>query len=115
MTMGGVYDYEINPTDFSDLIRRLANTPKQDMDVVLRGLLTRHEIVDILRRIRIAEMLFKGKSYKEIQEAVNTGKTTIALVKQALLRDGALRQFIIGQRKLSETEAYLMRRLRKGK
>ncbi len=54
----------------------------------LTDLLTKEEVIKLAKRIKIAQLLLEGQEYKKIQQAVQTGSSTVAKVAQWLNEAG---------------------------
>ena len=50
----------------------------------LKDLLNRHERIMLIRRLLVAELLLAGKKYREIQEQLHVGSSTIARIDRWL-------------------------------
>lgn len=67
----------------------------------LKDLMNRKERLMLVRRLLIAEMLVKGRSYDEIKDQLRCGKTTIARVQRWLSfgRGGYVEAIKVGKRR----------------
>jgi len=67
----------------------------------LKDLLNRQERMMLMRRLLIAEKLIEGKTYREIQDELGAGPTTIARVERWLHfgRDGYKQAILAKQHK----------------
>jgi TrpR-related protein YerC/YecD len=63
------------------------NNPKEIMNF-LTDLLTGQEVIMLAKRIKAAKLLLNGKNYKEIQESLKMGQSTIAKVNHWLAESG---------------------------
>lgn len=57
---------------------------KSDVNDFLKDLLNRQERMMFIRRLLVAELLLKGKTYREIQSQLRVGPATIARVDRWL-------------------------------
>jgi len=62
-------------------------TPQEIMSFLV-DLLTRQELIMLAKRIKIAKLLIKGKSYRSIENLLGVGHTTVAKVSQWLIEGG---------------------------
>jgi len=54
----------------------------KDLPNFLDDLLTEEEILDLAQRIKIARLIFDGKTYDEIAEKVGTSTSTVSKIGQ---------------------------------
>lgn len=80
----------------SDMIVNL--TTKEEAHFFLERLLTESEVVMLVRRLQIAEMLVGGLTYEQIQTKLKVGKSTILNVDH-WLTDAAYEYRLIRQHK----------------
>lgn len=79
------------------------NTPQEIMNF-LTDLLTSQEVIMLAKRIKAAKFLIEGKNYKEIQESLKMGQSTIAKVNQWLMESGEGFRIIASRTKKKEPE-----------
>jgi len=128
MTKGGVYDYEIELAEIQPLAKLVTNVPTNKLPELFDALLTPRELVDITRRLTIAQMLLQEKTYAEIYQATNASSNTIALVHHSLTDHENILQDSLQQsnpnsrhrlnykeHSLSPAERYFSNRIKKGK
>jgi len=117
-TRGGRGEYEVDPVEFGTLVTLFANTRgKDETKMLLRSVLTNREMADIVRRIKIARWLQRGMTYDQIAELTDAGRTTIALVGNALKSNGGIFERILHRTPqiLSPIERSILSRLKRGK
>lgn len=95
--------YSYKKLDYSDQERLLKNfclvlyklrTEKNILDF-LKDILNRSERLMVVRRLLVGKLLVEGKTYREIQEQLKVGKSTIARVERWLnFGRGGLKQAI---------------------
>jgi len=125
MTKGGIYDYQIEPVELSTLAQLIDLTPPKQLPFLLDALLTKKELVDIVRRIIIAQMILKDATYEDILKDIHVARNTIALVNHSLFEyDGILKQTLARLMSpndkykhwvMSSAERQIFNRIRKGK
>ena len=124
LTLGGVSVYNIEPAEITRLAKLISKTPNAQLPKLLEALLTKRELVDIIRRILIAEMLLQNKTYDKIQQVIKTSPSTIALVQQSLDKHNGIladavdqqpKRFFINNIQPDPTQEYFRNRIRKGK
>lgn len=84
---------------FCEVIQSLES--KSAIKNFLKDLLNRQERIMLIRRLLIAELLLKGKTYREIQDQLHIGPTTIARVDRWLYfgRDGYKKAVLVKKKK----------------
>ena len=86
------------------------------MRSLLLSLLTKKELADLTRRVRIAEMLLNGLTYEQIEKRAGTAKNTIALIKQGITsHEGTVTKLLHPEMGQSDIDQYFVNRLRRGK
>lgn len=79
------FSYKNQDKIFNDLCKVLHKlTTVKEKKYFLKDLLNRGERVMLVRRFRIAQMLFEDKTYDEIIKELKVGRTTIAKVERLL-------------------------------
>ncbi len=86
LTLGGDSVYAIDPLEINRLAKLISNTPDSQLPKLLEALLTKKELVDIIRRILIAGMILQNHTYEKIHEDLKASPNTISLVQQSLVR-----------------------------
>lgn len=77
--------YERQDALFDDFCSALSKLrAKDEIKNFLKDLMNRQERLMFIRRLQIAELLFKGYTYEEIKEALHVGEPTIARVSRWL-------------------------------
>lgn len=56
----------------------------KDLSLFLDDLLTEEEVLDLAQRIKIAKLIFDGKTYDEIAEKVKTSTSTVSKIGQII-------------------------------
>ncbi len=67
---------------FCEVLCRLRS--RREVSDFLKDLLNRQERLMLVRRLQVAELLLQEKTYREIQERLGVGSTTIARVDRWL-------------------------------
>ena len=124
LTLGGASAYNIEPAEITRLAKLISKTPNAQLPKLLEALLTKRELVDIIRRSLIAEMLLQNKTYDKIQQVIKTSPSTIALVQQSLDKHNGIladaidqppKRSVINSIQFDPTQEYFRNRIRKGK
>ncbi len=63
-------------------LRKLKSS--KDLSLFIDDLLTEEEILDLAQRIKIAKLIFDGKTYDEIAEKVKTSTSTVSKIGQII-------------------------------
>lgn len=63
-------------------LRKLKSS--KDLSLFIDDLLTEKEILDLAQRIKIARLIFDGKTYDEIAEKVKTSTSTVSKIGQII-------------------------------
>ena len=84
LTLGGISVYAIDPSEINRLAKLISNTPDSQLSKLLEALLTKRELVDIIRRVLIAEMILQDNTYEKIHQNIKASPNTISLVRQSL-------------------------------
>lgn len=69
-------------SQFCEILLRLKT--KTAIRNFLKDLLNRQERIMLIRRLLVAELLLEGKTYREIQDEMHVGPSTIARVERWL-------------------------------
>lgn len=117
LTLGGQGDYVVDPKELQIFIRLLlASKNHGDMRKLVYSLFTNREISDIVRRIMIARLLTKGKTYDEIEKEARAGRPTISLVSKVLRFNPDLVNMLNPEMKWKgPDETMIINRLKRGK
>lgn len=83
----------------------LAAKDGNEVEEIIKGLLTSDERIKIGRRILIAQGIKEGFTYDEIKDELKVGKTTILMV-DGKLRSNPLCFELIGKREMKVNEEY---------
>lgn len=65
-----------------DTLKKLKSS--KDLSIFIDDLLTEKEILDLAQRIKIARLIFDGKTYDEIAEKVVTSTSTVSKIGQII-------------------------------
>lgn len=124
LTLGGISAYAIDPIEIGRLAKLISHTPDAQLPKLLEALLTKRELVDIIRRVLIAEMVLQRNTYEKIYQDLKASPNTVSLVQQSLaMHNEILANAINKQLKHSHRETvaidpiekYFHNRIRKGK
>ena len=90
----------------------LAAKDGQQVEEIIKGILTSDERLKIGRRIEIAQMLKEGFSYLEISQELKAGRSTISLVERKLNQNPLCFQ-LINQREQKVEKEFKQKAYRK--
>jgi Trp operon repressor len=104
----GRYTFLIKDSVYSALNRVrdafLAAKNGEDVEQIMKGILTFDERLKIGRRIQIAESLLAGESISEIISNLNVGRSTVAFVSRNLQEYERCFQIIVERKRKVEQE-----------
>lgn len=115
-SQGGRGEYYVDTNDFDRLVTLFAAAKgKGEVRLLLRSLLTNREMADVVRRVGLARMIQQGMTYDQITDITQAGRSTIALVNNALKVNSGIFDKVLHRIPPDRLERAILNRLKRGK